>query len=75
MRRSNWKSSQIQGAKQLPKEGGDILVITKSLKDCMTLYGLGITAIAPNSENLFITEAQYKKLKTKFKHIYSIWVL
>ena len=35
----------------------------------MTLYGLGITAIAPNSENLFITEAQYKKLKTKFKHI------
>ena len=35
----------------------------------MTLYGLGITAIAPNSENLFITEAQYEKLKTKFKHI------
>ena len=35
----------------------------------MTLYGLGITAIAPNSENLFITEAQYTKLKTKFKHI------
>ena len=35
----------------------------------MTLYSLGITAIAPNSENLFITEAQYAKLKTKFKHI------
>ena len=35
----------------------------------MTLYGLGVTAIAPNSENLFITEAQYAKLKTKFKHI------
>ena len=66
---SNWKATQIQGAKQLPKEGGDILVITKSLKDCMTLYSLGITAIAPKSENLFITEAQYKKLKTKFKHI------
>ena len=35
----------------------------------MTLYGLGITAIAPNSENIFITEAQYANLKTKFKHI------
>lgn len=35
----------------------------------MTLYSLGITAIAPNSENLFITEAQYAKLKTKFKYI------
>lgn len=66
---SNWRATQIQGAKQLPKEGGDILVITKSLKDCMTFYSLGITAIAPNSENLFITEAQYEKLKTKFKHI------
>ena len=35
----------------------------------MTLYELGITAIAPNSENIFITESQYQKLKTKFKHI------
>ena len=66
---SNWKSTQIQGAAQLPKDGGDYLVITKSLKDCMTLYSLGITAIAPNSENLFVTPAQYAKLKQKFKHI------
>lgn len=65
---SNWKSIMLQGAKQLPKEG-DILVITKSLKDCMTLYSLGITAIAPNSENIFLTEHQFNKLKERFKHI------
>ena len=39
----------------------------------MTLYGFGITAIAPNSENLFITDAQYEKLKQKFKHIIVVY--
>lgn len=52
----------------LPKHG-EILVITKSMKDCMTLYSLGITAIAPISENCFLSEAQYKRLKERFKHI------
>ena len=65
---SNWKSSMIQGIKQLPKEG-DVLIITKSLKDVMCLYALGYNAIAPNSENIFLTENQYNKLKEKFKHI------
>lgn len=64
---------KIQGAAQLPKDGGDYLVITKSLKDCMTLYELGITAIAPNSENIFITESQYQKLKTKFENILVVY--
>lgn len=66
---SNWSSSKIQGAAQLPKNGGDYLVITKSLKDVMVMYEFGISAIAPNSENLFVTDVQYKKLKTKFKNI------
>lgn len=65
---SNWKSYMLQGSKQLPKEG-DLLVITKSMKDVMCLYNLGITAIAPNSENLFLTDKQYAKLKTRFKRI------
>ena len=65
---SNWKSFMLQGAKQLP-ESGDLLVITKALKDCMTLYSLGINAIAPCSENLFMSEAQFEKLKKRFKHI------
>lgn len=65
---SNWKSIMLQGAKQLPKSG-DLLVVTKSMKDVMTLYSLGITAIAPNSENLFLTASQYDKLKKRFKDI------
>ncbi len=69
---SNWKSFMVQGAKQLP-ESGDLLVITKSLKDCMTLYSLGINAIAPCSENLFISESQFEKLKKRFKHIVVIY--
>lgn len=65
---SNWKSSMIQGFQQLP-ENGDLLVVTKSLKDVMCLYSLGITAIAPNSENLFLSEFQYNSLKSRFKTI------
>lgn len=53
----------------LSKSGGDYVVITKSLKDCMCLYEYGIPAIAPNSENLFITDKQYQKLKEKYRHI------
>ena len=39
------------------------------MKDCMTLYSLGVAAIAPISENCFLSEAQYKRLKERFKHI------
>lgn len=66
---SNWKKTMIQGVHMLPKDGGDLLVITKSLKDCMSLYECGITAIAPNSENLFLTDAQWDKLVIKFRRI------
>ena len=69
---TNWHSTLIQGSKQLPKSG-EILVITKSLKDVMSLYEFGITAIAPNSENLFLTDAQYNKLKTRFKSLYLLY--
>lgn len=69
---SNWSSTMIQGAKQLPKRG-EFVVITKSLKDVMSLYEFGITAIAPNSENLFLTESQYDKLKHRFQDIYLLY--
>lgn len=64
---SNWEKTKIQGL--LPKNGGNTLVITKSLKDVMLLYELGVTAIAPNSENLFVTDSQLEQLKQKFKNI------
>ena len=41
----------------LPKHG-EFIVITKSLKDVMVLYSFGIPAIAPISENCFVTDAQ-----------------
>ena len=65
---SNTPSKLDQGYAQLPKKG-NLLVITKSMKDVMTLYGLGITAIAPNSENLFITDKMLEDLKQRFKYI------
>ena len=70
---SNWKNHQIQGAHLLPKQGGDILVITKSLKDCACLYEYGITAIAPCSENEFLTDNQYQRIKNKFNKIILLW--
>lgn len=65
---TNWPSKKIQGLKQLKKEG-DICIITKSMKDVMCLYSLGISAIAPNSETLFISDAVLDKLKSTFKYI------
>lgn len=70
---SNWRSSKLQGAHMLPKDGGDLLVITKSLKDVLLLYELGIPAVAPISENLFLTPSQLEKCKKKFKHICVIY--
>lgn len=35
----------------------------------MLLYEFGIPAIAPNSENVFLTKEMIDKLKTKFKRI------
>lgn len=65
---TNWEAKKIQGFKQLPKNG-KLLVITKSLKDVMCLYSMGIPAIAPNSEHLFISDVVLQSLKNRFKHI------
>ena len=69
---SNWSASLIQGAKQLPKSS-EFIVITKSLKDVMSLYEFGVSAIAPNSENLFLTSKQYERLQTRFEKIFLLY--
>lgn len=43
------------------------------MKDCMTLYSLGISAVAPISENCFVSDTQYAKLKEKFKHVFLLY--
>ena len=66
---SNRDSSQLQGARMLPKSGGDLIIIQKSLKDVMLLYEFGIPSVAPNSENHFLSDEQLMKLKSKVKRI------
>jgi len=58
----------VQGEGMLPKEG-DLLIITSSLKDVMTLYELGYTAIAPTSETSFVPATYFEKQNKRFKRI------
>lgn len=66
--RNNLTEYDIQGYAQLPKRG-DILFITKSMKDVMCLYEMGIPAISPSSESTFIPDKALNQLKKRFKRI------
>jgi len=66
--RTNCDNYDIQGIQQLP-ETGNLLIITKSLKDVMSLYELGFNAIAPQSEQTHVPTSIMKYLKEKFKDI------
>ena len=66
--RTNLTNSNVQGYAQLP-EFGNLLIITKSLKDVMCLYEMGYSAIAASSETTFIPEDVLKALRSKWKHI------
>lgn len=66
--RNNLTQDDIQGYQQLPKKG-DILIITKSLKDVMCLYEMGIPAISPSSESTWIPDTTLEALKKRFKRI------
>lgn len=67
--RNNLSETDIQGFQQLPAKG-DILVITKSLKDVMCLYEMGIPAISPSSESTWIPDSILEQLKKRFKRIF-----
>lgn len=69
---SNVNNTIVQGWTLLPKNGGDILFVTKSYKDILTFNLLGYWAIAPNSEHSFIPDKVMEKLKTRFRNIY-VW--
>ena len=66
--RNNLTENDIQGFKQLPKTG-DVLIITKSMKDVMCLYEMGISAISPSSESTFLPDKVLEQLKKRFKRI------
>lgn len=70
--RNNLTEYDVQGYEQLPKKG-DICIITKSLKDVMCLYEMGIPAISPSSESTWIPESVLTDLKKRFKKIIIIF--
>jgi len=62
----------IQGEILLPKQG-DLLVITKSFKDVISLYEMGYTAIAPTSESSFVPDTYFEKQQSRFKNIIGLY--
>lgn len=66
--RGNLTKNYIFGYKQLPKQG-DLLIITKSLKDVMCLYNLGYTAISPTNEGTLLPIKCIEDIKQRFKKI------
>ena len=69
---NNLSKKVLQGYHQLPKTG-DLLVITKSMKDVVALYGFGIAAVSPNSETLFVDDKKLEEFKQRFKHILVVY--
>jgi len=69
---SNVDTTIVQGVKLLPKEGGELLFITSSLKDCGIFWRLGYNAVAPNSEETFLPEKYFRKIEKRWKRIV-IW--
>lgn len=65
---SNTNKSIIQGINQLPQVG-DLLIVTKSLKDVLIYKMLNISAIAPQSESTEIEESIMEDLKKRFTKI------
>jgi DNA primase len=66
--RTNCSKYDIQGLEQLPSSG-DLLIITKSLKDVMVLSLFNINAIAPQSEASSIPINILNDIKKRFKTI------
>lgn len=62
---SNCSADIIQGLEQVEKSG-DLLIITKSLKDVMVLYSLGYQSIAPQNEKIVVDP---KKLGLDYKRV------
>jgi hypothetical protein len=66
--RTNCSTIDLQGYEQL-QQSGDLLIITKSLKDVMVLHELGYTSIALQCENDNLSKTILTDLQNRFKHI------
>ena len=69
---NNLPKKILQGYHQLPKTG-NLLIITKSMKDCAAMYEFGIAAVSTPSESTFISDKQLEEFKCRFRHILVIY--
>ena len=69
---NNLPTKKLQGYKQLDKNN-NILIITKSMKDCISLRAFGLNAVAPSSESTFCNDKQIEEFKKRFEHIIVIY--
>ena len=65
---NNLNKDMLLGYDQLPYKG-DILIITKSLKDVMVFKILGYNAISIMNETSMFSDKKYKELNSRFKNI------
>jgi hypothetical protein len=63
-------SSRMQGWHLLPEEG-EVVVITKSLKDVGIYYMLDIPAIAPQAESVIPSKEVIEELQSRFTYVIS----
>ena len=66
--RNNLTEYDVQGYEQLPKKG-EICIITKSLKDVMCLYEMGIPAVSPSSESTWLPDTVLEDILKRFKRV------
>lgn len=71
--RTNLTNEDVQGLQQIPELGGNVLIITKSLKDVMVLHEMGYDAISPSSETTFIPDTVLAQMKCLYKNIYILF--
>lgn len=66
---NNLAPYMVEGWLQLTPGKGDLVVITKSTKDCLVLRSFGIEAVSPRSESTPILPRQLELLEERFKKV------
>ena len=69
---NNYDERFVEGFHQLPQTS-DYLVITKSLKDVMCLYEMGVRAISPRSESTMIPQPYFKWIDERYENVYVLF--
>lgn len=70
--RNDFSDDHLLGFRQLKYES-DTLIITKSMKDIITLYSLGFEAVSPRGEHTPIPAKFIEFLQTKYKRIFTLF--